>query len=131
MCPYTLDHNKMLASTMQHSTHNHTPNPTPTTTTPYKGCVRPARPGMATKNTPSQVSSQDPTACQARPHHTGEKLSEPAAICVPPSRTHTPTPTGAGLLDQMRNSERRPSTYSTTPTGAGFDTEHTIKVMAP
>ena len=25
MCPYTLDHNKMLASTMQHSTHNHTP----------------------------------------------------------------------------------------------------------
>ena len=27
MCPYTLDHNKMLASTMQHSTHHHTPNP--------------------------------------------------------------------------------------------------------
>src|ERR1700754_2590494 len=25
MCPYTLVHNKMLASTMQHSTHNHTP----------------------------------------------------------------------------------------------------------
>jgi hypothetical protein len=86
---------------------------------------------MATKNTPSQVSPQDPTVCQARPHHTGEKLSEQAAICVPPSHTHTPTPTGTGLLDQVWNSERRPSAYSTTPTGTGFDTEHTIKVMAP
>jgi hypothetical protein len=29
MRPYTLTHNKMLASTMQHSTHNHTPTPQP------------------------------------------------------------------------------------------------------
>src|ERR1044071_6387001 len=32
MCPYTLHHNKMLASTTQHSTNNHTPNHPDTTT---------------------------------------------------------------------------------------------------
>ena len=81
-------HNKMLASTMQHSTHHHTPTPQPpphpqlphTNNRGKHRRVRWSRPGTATKeNNPNRVSSQDPTACRAplaicstqpHPHHT-------------------------------------------------------------
>lgn len=53
----------MLASTMQHSTHNHTPTPTDHHHT-HEECVRRSGSG-ARRHTPQRVSPQDPTACQA------------------------------------------------------------------
>jgi hypothetical protein len=58
----------MLASTMQHSTHNHTPTPRPPPHPP-PGCVRRPKPGTAREphhphHGGPQVSSQDPTACR-------------------------------------------------------------------
>jgi len=63
----------MLASTMQHSTHHHTPKPTTTTTTPThpnKGHPRDALDGPGRERPPEktttnrQMSSQDPTVCR-------------------------------------------------------------------
>src|SRR3954467_3372891 len=68
----------MLASTMQHSTHHHTPNPHnhhhthPQTDTTqgahHKGCVRRSGPEAASPRKPhqQQVSPQDPTARRTR-----------------------------------------------------------------
>ena len=77
MCPYTLDHNKMLASTMQHSTHHHTPNPTQPPPHPHRhhegahhrDALDGHGPEAATrKNNPptGKMSSQDPTVCRTR-----------------------------------------------------------------
>src|SRR4051794_39952057 len=53
----------MLASTMQHSTNNHTqPPPAATTHTPHAS-VRPPRTGAA-RRTHQPVSPQDPTVCR-------------------------------------------------------------------
>src|SRR5215212_8779540 len=109
MCPYTLDHNKMLASTMQHSTHNHTPNPTPTTTPDTSNALgRPGREWPPRKPRLTAGVSSGPNSVPSPPPPHGKKLSEPAAICVPPSRTHAGPRTREPTLDQMRNSERRP-----------------------
>src|SRR5690242_13261564 len=107
MCPYTLDHNKMLASTMQHSTHNHTPTPEPPPQPP-PGCVRPNRPGPAPRTHP-QMSPQDPTACQARPPpHTGPVRTS-SNIAFHPA-TPTPTaPTRSSCSIRRGNSARRPN----------------------
>jgi hypothetical protein len=54
----------MLASTMQHSTHNHTPTHTSHHHTHTQECVR--RPSRGPEETPhKRVSPQDPTVCQA------------------------------------------------------------------
>src|SRR6201991_4148012 len=65
----------MLASTMQHSTPNHTPTP-PTTTTPThtqklacaSGCVRRSRPGAARKNTNRCLLRTQQCAKPQEPH---------------------------------------------------------------
>src|SRR5690242_10146740 len=68
----------MLASTMQHSTHHHTPNPPHHhhTHTPQHGsrCVRRSRPGAATTSKPHQTHSRCPLRTQqhaqlVRLHH--------------------------------------------------------------
>src|SRR4051812_7112585 len=93
MCPYTLDHNKMLASTMQHSTHNHTPTrtppPQPHPTNRATDCVRPARPRAAPRTTSQDVFS-GPNSVRARCSYL-----ELSSRSVPPSHTHAP-PAHAG-----------------------------------
>ena len=73
------------------------------------GCVRPARPGMATKNTPSQVSPQDPTVCQARLHHTGRSCPNQQRYVFHPATPTTSHPTMTNCLIRCGISERRPS----------------------
>ena len=73
MCPYTLDHNKMLASTMQHSTHNHTPSP-PLPTTPTTKALE----------EPDRTAARKDTRCLLRTQQRVEPQAL-AAQCVPPS----------------------------------------------
>ena len=141
MCPYTLVHNKMLASTMQHSTHNHTPHP-PTTTNPH---TRPPPPPHQSRSTSNHAHrpldgpgtdaarEQQPetfTGCPLRtqqhaehtthphPHKeeasTRRKLSEQHRLNVPPSHTHHhPTPKGetSSVQRVWNQSERRTTTF--------------------
>ena len=101
MCPYTLDHNKMLASTMQHSTHNHTP------TTGHhhehhtqSALDNPTRDGAEKTLHRCLLRTQQ----RAKPPTTeAAGTSEPAAICVPPSHTHTHHANTQQMLDQVRN----------------------------
>src|SRR5690242_20168598 len=100
------DTKKMLASTMQHSTHHHTPTPTTTTTPTHAratqalatGCVRRSKAGSGTKKTPTtgKVSPQDPTVCRTMFHDFWR--------CVPPS--HTP-PTCAGCGNNKKENPQR------------------------
>jgi hypothetical protein len=83
MCSYILDHNKMLASTMQHSTHHHTR--CPVTTTHQPAGVRKPETRMA-REQHQPVSSQDPTVCEL----------------------HRSTP----LIGSMRSTQPRPPTSS-------------------
>jgi hypothetical protein len=132
MCPYTLDHNKMLASTMQHSTHNHTPNPT-TATTPTQDALE-DRTRSGTKKTP-QNRCPLRTQQRAKPprHQPGEIRT--SSRSVPPSHTHTPPTTAGTMLDTDVESvkgdpqpTRRPTTHAANPlTSIG----HTINLMAP
>ena len=84
MCPYTLTHNKMLASTMQHSTHNHTPTPQPPPhpLTPHKG-----QPDALGDQARSGHQEHNPTGRLLRT----QQCAEPVHVFwhhVPPS--HTP-----------------------------------------
>ena len=112
MCPYTLDHNKMLASTMQHSTHNHTPTHHNHHHTHPHTIFRVSRdaldgPGQEQprKNT-HRVSSQDPTVCELI---AGEPASDWQPYVFHPA---TPTPRPAQhqprCLIRYGISERRP-----------------------
>src|SRR5215207_10608311 len=111
MCPYTLDHNKMLASTMQHSTHNHTPTLTPP---PHENPRALGRPGQ------KWYREQHPTRCLLR---TQQCASSPPASTtdvaspsnawnfssrsVPPSHTHNRFPTRTSCMIKCGISERR------------------------
>ena len=110
MCSYILDHNKMLASTMQHSTHNHTPthhdhhhhNP------PQKATcsVRRSRPGAARKNTqPAGVLSGPNSVPNPGTHVPTHEL---ITMFHPATPTRNPT-TGAAGVARCGNSERRTS----------------------
>jgi hypothetical protein len=119
MCPYTLDHNKMLASTMQHSTHNHTPNTHHHHHT-NKSHALDGQARSGTKNTPqTQVSSQDPTVCQAhRPHRTGTCSKQAAEVFHPATPTTRRQPATSCLI-RCGISERRDTPQpTTTPTTA-------------
>jgi hypothetical protein len=105
MCPYTLTHNKMLASTMQHSTHNHTPTPQPPPHPPrqlHRRCVRRSgqkrpprthpKPGcpLRTQQCAEQVLQNWPS-CSTQPH---------------PPPTHKRAQTA---VQAWNSSERRPT----------------------
>ena len=109
----------------QHTTTPRTPHPPPQPL--CRDCVRPARPGMATKKTlqagvssgPNSVSSPPGQQPRSRPNKQ-RYVFHPAT----PTTDHQPV---ISCLIRCGISERRPSTYSTTPTNrTGFDTEHTI-----
>ena len=100
--PQNQTQKKMLASTMQHSTHHHTPTPT-TTTTPTKphkltkGCVRRSRAGSG------HQKKQPPTGrCLLRTQQCAETcfttLDTYLALC---STQHTPDHT-RGVNSQIR-----------------------------
>jgi hypothetical protein len=104
MCPYTLTHNKMLASTMQHSTHNHTPTPQPPPHPPrqlHRRCIRRSGQKRPPRTQPNRASPQDPTVCRAR----FAKL----VIVFHPATPTTHTPTRADSCPGMESSERRPT----------------------
>ena len=130
MCPYTLDHNKMLASTMQHSTHNHTPNHQPPPH-PHHGCVRRPSPRADQRTTPTQVSPQDPTACQARPGTHRDRPNQQQKCSTQPHHTHTPATTGkpattSRVLDHgMESKERR----TPTPRAGGRHPTNTVRLL--
>ena len=103
----------MLASTMQHSTHNHTPthndhhhthHPKDRNTLDSPGQEQPHR-----KNT-NQVSSQDPTACTSPPphpphHHTGQQSTRASVGDQQQKRPTQPHPHPATNPDH-RHDER-------------------------
>src|SRR5215218_11449812 len=98
MCPYTLDHNKMLASTMQHSTHNHTPTlqppPQPRPTNRATDRVRPARPGAVPRTTSQGVFS-GPNSVRARRRPPPQTWHHPAMLGTSAVEVfHPATPTG-------------------------------------
>ena len=109
MCPYTLDHNKMLASTMQHSTHNHTQIPTPSPRTQTLALEQ-QNPERTREQHPHRMSSQDPTVCQARqrPPESNQHRSNHAAEVFHPA-TPTPPPANQPTRCLIRRgiSERR------------------------
>ena len=125
--PCALTHlttNKMLASTMQHSTHNHTPAPTTATTT-----TPPTQGNQDALGQPDQerTREQHPHRCLlrtqqcAKPPATEDRtMFEPSSRSVPPSHTHTPPPqTCSTRLIRRGISERRdthPSARSHEPT---------------
>jgi hypothetical protein len=84
MCPYTLVHNKMLASTMQHSTHNHTPATFDHHHTHHQGDAL-GDPGQEPKKHPIPGVSSGPNSVPSN--------HEPDS-CVPPSATPHPLRTG-------------------------------------
>ena len=101
MCPYTLDHNKMLASTMQHSTHNHTPAPHRHHAQPY--ALEQQNQKRHQEKHPQQGVFSGPNSVPSPQNMFGT-----SSRSVPPSHTHNHSPTGKPLHDQVRNSERRP-----------------------
>ena len=136
MCPYTLDHNKMLASTMQHSTHNHTPTPPqppqPHPTHRETDRVRPTRPGAAPRKTPhQQVSPQDPTACQACSDMFGTKAAE---VFHPATPTPCP-PTGTqclirrGISERRDTPQRQPPKTTATITTSMYRPHQTVRLL--
>ena len=109
--PCALTHlttNKMLASTMQHSTHNHTPEPNHCHHNHqhnHQGLhhdrVRTTSPGADQRTTPTGVPS-GPNSVPSLPPATPEEAtntSEPRSTSVPPSHTHTPSPNRENMLD--------------------------------
>jgi hypothetical protein len=100
MCPYTLHHNKMLASTMQHSTNNHTPPPTSPPPKPTSGVRQPTA-GAAQKTHPTQdvlsgpnsapnSDSKEPLVCHSS--------TQPPPTTTPPTRGQQRQPcTGVNL----------------------------------
>jgi hypothetical protein len=108
MCPYTLTHNKMLASTMQHSTHNHTPTPQPPPHPPHQQLqgrrVRRSGQKRPPRTQPNRASSQDPTACRAHVLHN-------LAIVFHPATPTTHTPTCADSCPGMESVKGDPETF--------------------
>ena len=89
MCPYTLHHNKMLASTMQHSTNNHTPPRQPPPPTPAG--VRRSAAETARKNTTPHNNRRP--RCLLRTQQRAKPTFLPyRSALVPPSHPH-PQPT--------------------------------------
>src|SRR5689334_8727055 len=87
MCSYTLHHNKMLASTMQHSTHNHTPTPR-TTTTPTRTSHRDALDGPGQEQ-PYQRTT--PTRCLLRTQQCAKlQRSSGTAVVLCSTQPHPP-----------------------------------------
>src|SRR5689334_17118427 len=83
-------HKQMLASTMQHSTHHHTPNPPHHhhTHTPQHGsrCVRRSRPGAATTRKPHQ-----PTAgVLSGPNSAPNSSTPPRGLALCSTQPHPP-----------------------------------------
>src|SRR5689334_19812270 len=97
MCPYTLDHNKMLASTMQHSTHNHTPthhqpphhNPPQHHATGRSHALGPPRQEWHQATPQPGVSSGPNSVPSPAPQQPGP--SEQAAQCSTQPHPHTTT----------------------------------------
>jgi len=115
--------NKMLASTMQHSTHHHTPthhNHHHTHHThrerPATGCVRRPRPGAARKNT-RQVSPQDPTVCRTRPPK-GPTLLWNIVLCSTQPHTNDPERPHT-MRGKLRKGASRPSEPECHPPNTG------------
>ena len=103
-----LHHNKMLASTMQHSTHNHTPASHDHHHTHTRDALGQSNQGMVTPRSTTRVSSQDPTACQA----SGYEL-----IRVPPS--HPPRKEN-GIRDKENPNQT---------TVDGFNPTNTVRLL--
>ncbi len=106
MCPYTLTHNKMLASTMQHSTHNHTPTPQPPPhpLTPHKG-----QPDALGDQARSGHQEHNPTGRLLRTQQCAEHASQNWSSCSTqphPPPTHKRAQTA---VTGMESSERRPT----------------------
>jgi hypothetical protein len=102
--------NKMLASTMQHSTHHHTPtHPQPPPHPPPQrfGCVRRPRSRAAPRK--HQVSSQDPTACRTQPLRKEVTVFPNNMLCVPPNPTPQPHRDCLRCEDFLRKGVSRPS----------------------
>ena len=105
MCPYTLTHNKMLASTMQHSTHNHTPTPQPPPhpLTPHRATRRVRRSGQ------KRPPRTHPHGHLLRTQQCAEHASQNWSSC---STQPHPPPTHKMCTDScpgMESSERRPT----------------------
>src|SRR5215203_5462757 len=112
----------MLASTMQHSTHNHTPTLTPP---PHENPsrVRPARP-RAVPRTTSQGVFSGPNSVRTRRRPPPQTWHHPAMLgtsavevfhpATPTLHQHTPAP----RFDQVWNRERR----DTHPSGVHIPT---------
>ena len=149
MCPYTLDHNKMLASTMQHSTHNHTPKPrTHHTHTPTTSEQHPAPQHRATrdalgnhaqertrKNNPNHHNggpsvSSGPNSVPNPPEHIQGKLFE-SAENVPPSHTTRTNPTKEGqrAVHGAESDERRTNPDTNTRSAHGRSPHHTVSSL--
>ena len=91
---------QMLASTMQHSTHHHTPTPT-TTTTP----TRDALDGPGPEAAPEKTTHQ-PARCLLRTQQCAEPRSLFSGVHVPPSHT----PERSGVWNQQEGNPRQHAT---------------------
>src|SRR4051794_32429173 len=94
----------MLASTMQHSTHNHTPTHQPPPHPPDT-CPRGALdgPGQEQPEKTPTVSPQDPTVSQTTRNHNGPPENHEPIIMFPP-----PTPrTFQGMKSRKRRTKTR------------------------
>ena len=103
----------MLASTMQHSTHNHTPTPQP-----------PPHPPPTTQadalDGPGQERHQEHTPNNGCLLRTQQRAEPPCftqhGLCVPPSHTHHPhTNTRTDSCHRRGISERRPNNLQSQP----------------
>src|SRR6476469_4808307 len=93
MCPYTLDHNKMLASTMQHSTHNHTPTPPQPPHRTTHALDQPAQERHQEKHPPNHTGvSSGPNSVPShrprRPEHARNQAAEVFHPATPTTRHH-------------------------------------------
>src|SRR3954471_24075220 len=114
----------MLASTMQHSTHNHTPTrtppPQPHPTNRATDCVRPARPRAAPRTTP--------TGCLLRTQQCASllKLFRTSSRSVPPSHTHAP-PAHAGTT--LRSDVESVKGGTHTLQGCTYQPHQTVRLL--
>jgi hypothetical protein len=130
MCPYTLVHNKMLASTMQHSTHNHTPRPHDHHHT-HNRCVRqPARAADQRTTPHQQVSPQDPTACRTHlmnpQTHPQQAHPRKGQCSTQPHPTTTPEGTATRAWNRERRTNPLPPRRATDQAG---QPHHTVRLL--
>ena len=107
MCPYTLDHNKMLASTMQHSTHNHTP------AQPHPHHTQPDALEDTNQKRHREHTHRCPLRTQQRakpgPHHTREPVRTSSNIAFHPATPTPGHPPATHCSIRRGNSARRPN----------------------